>query len=78
MKRGKERKLDPAVEDKWRSEHEDTTNYGGQDGRLWRSVEMRARDTANHGGEEHKTQPTMEEKTLGYGGEDREKWEKRD
>ena len=91
MKRGKKRKLDPTVEDEWRSEHEDTTNYGGQDGRLWRSVEMRARDdrlwrsvemrardTANHGGEEHKTQPTMEEKTLGYGGEDREKWEKRD
>ena len=47
MKRGKQRKLDPTVEDEWRSEHGDTTNYGGQDGRLWRSAEMRARDTAN-------------------------------
>ena len=47
-----ERKLDPAVEDEWRLEHGDTTDYGGEDGRLWRSVEMRARDTANHGGED--------------------------
>ena len=39
--------LDPTVEDEWRSEHGKTTDYGGQDGRLWRSVEMRARDTAN-------------------------------
>ena len=46
MKRGKKRKLYPTVEDEWRSEHGDTTDYGGQDGRLWRSVEMRARDTA--------------------------------
>ena len=49
MKRGKKRKLDPAVKDEWRSEHGDTTDYGGEDDRLWRSVEMRARDTANHG-----------------------------
>ena len=52
MKRGKERKLDPAVKDEWRSEHRDTTDYGGEDGRLWRSVEMRARDTTNHRGED--------------------------
>ena len=60
MKRGKKRKLDPAVEDEWRSEHGDTTDYGGQDGR--RSVEMRARDTTNQPMEkrgderEHETQ----------------------
>ena len=52
MKRGKERKLDPAVEDKWRSEHGGTADYGGEDGRLWRSVEMRARYTTNHGEED--------------------------
>ena len=52
MKRGKERKLDPVVENEWRSEHGDTADYGGEDGCLWRSVEMRARDTANHGGED--------------------------
>ena len=52
MKRGKERKLDPAVKDEWRSEHGGTTDYGGEDGRLWRIVEMRARDTTNHRGED--------------------------
>ena len=92
MKRGKKRKLDPAVEDEWRSEHGDTTDYGGQDGRLWRSVEMRARDTANQPMEkrgdeygevwrwEHETQleEKTEEKTLGYGGEEREKGAKRE
>ena len=65
MKRGKKRKLDPAVEDEWRSEHEDTTNYGGQDGRLWRSVEMRARDTAGDESTRHgwrRRRSAMEEK----------------
>ena len=75
MKRGKKRKLDPTVEDEWRSEHGDTTDYGGQDVHLWRSVEMRTRDTAGdestrHSSRwEHETQ--LEEKTPGYGGEER-------
>ncbi|WJZ92484.1 hypothetical protein VitviT2T_011474 [Vitis vinifera] len=76
-----ERKLDPAVEDEWRLEHGDTTDYGGEDDRLWRSVEMRARDIANHG------QPTMNlwrsvemraRDTANHGGEDARLWKRRE
>ena len=66
--------LDPAVENEWRSEHGDTTDYGGQDGRLWRSVEMRARDTVGDESTRHgwrRRRSTMEEKR---GAEDARLW----
>ena len=62
-----ERKRDPTVEDEWRLEHEDTADYGGEDGRLWRSVEMRARDTTNYGGEDAQLWRRREGK-MGKGG----------